>query len=57
MPKFIVRQSCEYSILIEAESASAAFREAENIDLSKWGASWSGFEAESEAGDETQEDE
>jgi hypothetical protein len=50
VPKFIVRQSCEYSILIEAENAEAAFREAANIDLSKWDASWSEF-------DETQEDE
>jgi hypothetical protein len=51
--KFIVRQNCEYSLLVEAEDGQEAIKRARATQLSDWGAAWSIYEADEEPSDES----
>lgn len=50
--KFLVRQNCEYSLLVEAEDGHSAIIQARATQLSDWSADWSIYEAEEEMSDE-----
>lgn len=45
---YLVRQTVDYSIVIEAETEEEAIRKAEAIDLSDWTEEWSPYEADKE---------
>jgi len=49
MPKFLVRQSCEYSIVVEAEDAAEAYEKADKIPTVNWDHSWSPAEIDEDA--------
>lgn len=44
--KFIVRSSCEYSIIVEAENEDEAIKEAKSIPHQNWDSVWLKIEAE-----------
>jgi hypothetical protein len=46
MPKFLARQSCEYSLLLEAADEEEASRDAAELHYSEWDKAWSGIEVE-----------
>ena len=46
MPKYLIRQTCDYSVLIEADNVEDAILEATEIDLGEWATTWSDLEAE-----------
>ena len=48
MPKYIVRQNCEYSLLVDAENEKAAIEVALNTKPDEWSAAWSGMEVDEE---------
>lgn len=48
MPKFIARQSCEYSLLLETVDEKEALKEAAEHHYSEWDKAWSGIEVEAE---------
>ena len=48
MPKFLVRQNCEYSTTIEAPNEDAALMKASDLPTDEWDAAWSDQEAEEE---------
>ncbi len=50
MAKYIVRQSCEYSMLVEADNEEEAVKKATQplIDLDEWEKAWSGIEVDEE---------
>ena len=49
--KYLVRMSCEYSVLVEANTEDEATDKADVIDISDWDTAWSGYEI-----DETYDD-
>ncbi len=46
MKKFLVRQNCEYSLLVEAETEDAALLRAEDSMRENWDAAWSSMEVD-----------
>jgi len=46
MPKFIVRQSCEYSLVIEANDEEAAFEDSQFVPIENWEREMSEIEVE-----------
>lgn len=48
MPRYIIRQNCEYSVLVEANSHEEAENKAANIPIDQWNAAWSTIEGAAE---------
>lgn len=50
--KYVVRQNCEYSLLVEAENGQGAIMAAKATQLSDWNSVWAIYEAEEEPSEE-----
>jgi hypothetical protein len=48
MPKYLVRESCEYSLLVEAADEEEARSKAAEVHHSDWETAWSGVEVEAD---------
>ncbi len=46
---FVVRMSCECSVLVKAASADEALRKAEAFETSQWDKAWSEMEIDEDA--------
>lgn len=46
---FVVRMSCECSVLVRATSADEALHKAEALETSQWDQAWSGMEVDEDA--------
>jgi hypothetical protein len=55
MPKYLLRYSVDYSLLIEAPTAAQALDKAEKLDESEWDRSTSSIEIETPDGDDVTE--
>ena len=48
MRRYLIRQNCEYSTIVEASDAKEARSMAEEIPLNDWDVAWAGIEIELE---------
>jgi hypothetical protein len=46
MPKLLLRELCEYSLLVEAADEEEAWSKAAEVQLSNWETAWSGVEVD-----------